>query len=230
MNKKGEQIITLRKKGKTYSEIEHILQIPKSTIAWWLRDVRLSQRTQKILREKSKKKWSDNITAYNRVYAKIRSEEATKIREGYKKEGLEEISKEFDELSFKDLKIIGIALYWAEGNKKDRNMLRFCNSDPSMIKIMMRFLREIIKVPDEKITAKMHIYPQINPQTALSYWSKVTDLPEQRFAKPFIQISKMSEKKRNPNTLPYGTLHLEVYSTEIIWRIRGWLQGIIEKI
>ncbi len=230
MNKKRDRIIALRKKGKTYTEISNVLQIPKSTVAWWLRDIKLPKKTQDKIIEKSRKKWSKNITAYNKIHAKIRSQEATKAREKEKEKGRQEIFKETYKLSSRDLKIIGIALYWAEGDKKNRNMLRFCNSDPFMIRIMMRFLREAIGIPEEKITAKMHIYPQINNQKALSYWSKITNLPKQRFVKSFIQVSKSSKQKRDPNTLPYGTLHLEVYNTEIIWKLRGWIQGIIEKI
>ena len=93
-----------------------------------------------------------------------------------------------------------------------------------------RFLREICKTPEEKIKAKMHLYPQIDPEKATFYWSKITGLSKAQFLKPQFQISKASQHKRNPNTLPYGTLHLEVYNTELTWRMKGWIEGLIKNI
>jgi len=223
MNKKGKRIIALRKKGKTYGEIAEMLNLPKSTVAWWLRDVKISKSLQKQILEKSREKWRKNITAYNKVYAKIRSREATRIREKYK----EKAAKEIKNLSKKDLKLIGSALYWAEGNTKNRHCIRFSNSDPLMIKAMIRFLREVCKIPDEKIKARIHLYPGINQQKTTNYWKKITRLPKRNFHPPQIQVSRASKGKRPRNTLPYGTLHLRAGNTEITCKVKGWIEGII---
>lgn len=226
MNEKGRRIIALRKKGKTYGEIEKILKLPKSTVAWWLRGVKIPESLRKQILERSRKKWRKNIVAYNNVYSKIRSEEAAKIREGYKEKAKEEISKEIKKLSLRDLKLIGVALFWAEGDKKNRHLARVSNSDPFIILAIMRFFREICKVPEEKIKAKIHLYPQTNVQQATRYWSKITRLPSIQFTKPQTQISKASKRKRDPNTLPYGTLHLYISNTELKCKILGWIEGI----
>lgn len=230
MNEKGRRIIALRQKGKTYGEIEKILKLPKSTVAWWLRNIKISKSLREQILKRSKEKWRKNITAYNKIYAKIRSTEAAKIREGYKEQGFQEISKEIKKLSQKDLKLIGLALYWAEGNKASRNQTNFSNSDPFIIQTIMRFFREICKVSENKIKAKIHLYPQINPKKATRYWSRITGLPAVQFTKPQIQISKASKRRRNPNTLPYGTLHLNISNTELTWKIKGRIDGIIKKI
>jgi len=226
MKEKGQRIIAFRKRGKTYSEIAKILNLPKSTVAWWSKKAKISKSLQKQILERSKEKWRKNITAYNKVYAKIRSQEAARIREKYK----EKATKEIKDLSKKDLKLIGTALYWAEGGKENRNSLWFSNSDPLMIKTMMKFFREICKIPDEKIKAKIHLYPQINPKKATYYWSKITGLSSAQFTKPQIQISKASKKKRSVYRLPYGTLHLGIHNTEITCKVKGWIKGITEKI
>lgn len=226
MTEKGQNIIALRKKGKTYGEIEKILNLPKSTVAWWLRDVKISKFLQKQIFERSRKKWSKNISAYNRIYGKIRSQRAAEIREGYKSKAVNEIKR----VSKKDLKFIGTALYWAEGNNKNRNRLQFSNADPLMIEIEMRFFREICEISNNKITARIHLYPHTNQKNALNYWSKITKLPKTQFKTPQIQISKASKSKRPKNTLPYGTLHITVCSTELACRVQGWIQGIVKKL
>jgi hypothetical protein len=226
MNAKGRRIRAFRKKGKTYTEISEVLKLPKSTVAWWLKDFKLPAKTERKIIEKSRKKWRKAIIDYNNVHGKLRSQKAAAIREKYKQNGIKEIKN----LSKKELKLIGSALYWAEGGKKNRNSLRFSNSNPSMIEVIMKFFQEVCNIPNEKIKARIHIYPQINPRIATNYWKKVTNLPRINFQKPQVQISRASKKKRPKNTLPYGTLHLTVNNTEMTCRVKGWIQGISEKI
>jgi len=227
MNKKGQRIINLRKKGRTYTEIANTLKIPKSTVAWWLRGgVKIPKSLEKQMLERSRKKWKRNIDRFNKIYGKIRSEEAAKIREGYK----EKAAKEIKILSKKDLKLIGSALYWAEGGTKNRNSLRFANSNSMMIKTTLKFFREILDIPNEKIKARIHLYPHINRRGATNYWARITRLPKKNFQKPQVQISRASKGRRSRNTLPYGTLHLTVCSTELTCRVKGWIRGISERI
>ena len=56
MDEKGRRIIALRKQGRTYGEIEKTLKLPKSTVAWWLRNVRISKVLQKQILERSREK------------------------------------------------------------------------------------------------------------------------------------------------------------------------------
>lgn len=223
---KKEKALRLRAKGWSYKEIAQTLTVSKSTAYYWTRRVKLSKTAQARIEKKIKESLKKGLIAYNKVYSKIRSQEAAKIREGYK----EKASRDIKNLSKKDLKLIGAALYWAEGDNKNRNNFSFSNSNPFIIKTIMEFLRKVCKIPDEKIKAKMHLYPQINPRKAILFWSKITNLPKTQFTKPQFQISKASKRKRNPNTLPYGTLHLEVYNTKFLWTVRGWAEGIIKNL
>lgn len=216
------KVIALRKLAKTYSEIRAIYPIPKSTLCDWLANLKLSPKIKAKIEKRAYKNWMES----NRRNAKIRAEKAAKLREHYKNKGVKEIKK----VTKKDLKYIGTALYWAEGSMKNRNSLRFGNSNPLMIKVMMEFFREICNVPDEKIKAKIHLHPGINERKATNYWAKITNLPRTNFHPPQIQVSKASKGKRPRNTLPYGTLHLTISNTELTCRVKGWIQGISEKI
>lgn len=225
MNENTKIIRSLRKKGKTYSEITKISGLPKSTVGWWLRGFKLSKKIEKQILEKARKKWSKNITDYNKIYSQIRSEKAKRIRDDI----TEKASKEIRGLSERDLKLIGSALYWAEGSK-NKHTLRFANSDPMMIKVIMEFFRKTCDVSDEKIKARIHLYPQTNQLRATNYWRNVVNLPKCNFHIPQIQISRASKRKRPINTLPYGTLHLTICNTEKACKTKGWIKGIYEKI
>jgi hypothetical protein len=219
-------VIVLRKRGKTYSEIRKIYDIPKSTLSGWLRNLKVSPKIKKKIQERAYRKWLKT----NRLNAKIRAERAAKLREECKEKAFKEICKEIKMLSYKDLKLIGLSLYLAEGGRKEKNQVRISNSDPFTIEAIMRFFREVCEISENKIKAKIHLYPQINHKRATLYWSKITKLPITQFTKPQIQISKASKGKRPRNTLPYGTLHLYITNTELTWKIKGWLEGIINLI
>lgn len=226
MNEKGQKIIALRKQGKTYGEIEAILKLPKSTVGWWLRGIKMEKSVEKETLERCKKKWRKNILDYNNIHAKIRSEEAAKIRE----KATEKSSKEIKKITEDDLKLLGSVLYWAEGNTKSRHALRFANSNPNIIKVIMKFFQRICKIPNEKIKARVHLHPNISQQESEKYWSEITGLPKDNFQKPQVQISKASKSKRKINTLPYGTLHLTICNTAKVCEVKGWIRGISEKI
>ena len=222
---KKDKALKLRKKGWSYREISQALKVSKSTAYYWARRIKLSKAAQARIGRKIKEGLKKGLIAYNKVYIPIRSREAAKTRERYK----EKASREIKRFSNKDLKLIGSSLYWAEGANKNRNSLRFSNSDSLMIKIMMKFFREICNIPDEKIRARIHFYPGMNQKSTINYWREITALPQVNFLKTQVQVSRASKGKRRKNTLPYGTLHLSINNTELTCRVKGWIQGIKEK-
>lgn len=165
--KKREEAIKLRGKGWSYKELAQKFRVSKSTAYLWTRKVKLSELAQRRIQRKINEALKRGLIAYNKVHSRIRSQEAAKIREGYKEQALKEILREVKKLSLRDLKLIGLALYWAEGSKKSRNSTDFSNSDPFIIQTAMRFFREVCRLPEEKIKAKIHLYPQIDPKEAI---------------------------------------------------------------
>ena len=215
-------VIKLRKNGNTYSEIREIYPISKGTLSDWLKDVKIPARNKKVMEKRAYEKWK----AGNEIFIQKRIEDAFNIRMGFENKAKEEIK----EISAYALKVIGAALYWAEGGKTRKNFLRFVNSDPMMVKLMMRFFRETCKISNEKIKARVHIYPGMSYEKILDFWAKLTRLPKENFYIPQTQISKSSKGKRPRNTLPYGTLHLTLYNTPTVSKVMGWIKGISEQI
>lgn len=218
-----EAAINLRQKGKTCGEIVSILNAPKSTVWSWIRNISLSEKIKKEILDKGKEKCRKNIIDYN---TKVRPVEAARIRDNWTNQAKREIKN----ISENELRLIGSALYWAEGNTKNRNRLQFSNCDPFLIKVAIKFFREICKVNNSKICARVHIYPGIDYEKTLNFWSEITNLSKQNFYSPQVQISRASKGKMPRNTLPYGTLHLTICNTELASRVKGWIQGISEKI
>ncbi len=220
-----ERAIALRKKGKSYNSIRKILGIKsKGTISHWFKNLKLSKRSEKML-EKNKE------LAYKRGLFAANTKRSMRIKEENKQAHAE--GKNLIVPIYKnELLLIGTSLYWAEGAKSEQTKnpsLTFSNSDPLMVSVYMRFIREILKIPEERIRAGIHIYSSILPDEARKFWSITTNLPEDRFY-IITQVSRASQNKRPFNILPYGTVAIKVNSRIQFHKVKGMIQGIIQKL
>lgn len=221
MRQDKQKAIFLRKRGKSYNEINRILNISKSTLSLWLKNIKMPPEIEQRFWNKTRKKWARNITEFNKRRAKVarkRAEEFQKIA-----------AKEIGRLSKRELLLIGTALYWAEGYKKSRWSLHFTNSDPVMIKLTMKFFKNICNVSAKKIRATAQIHPNVTSEKAINYWSRVSGIPKSHFSKTYCRLTPSSKQRRPSNTLPYGTLRIGVYDTQITNKVKGWIKGISEK-
>jgi hypothetical protein len=221
MLEKRRKAIRLRKQGKSYNEIVKILTVPKSTLSGWLKNVEIPERIKNEILSKAKKTWAKNITEYNKNKSRAARERWIEMAEHAKKE-VKKITK-------RELWLVGIALYWGEGGKKDNWAIKFCNSDPEMVAVMIRFFREACSVPKEKLKPSIQIHRNINEPTAKKYWSKVSGLPEKCFRKTLFQAPKSSKMKRPANALPYGMFRLAISDVKLVNAMRGWIKGIAEQ-
>ena len=116
-------------------------------------------------------------------------------------------------------------LFWAEGSR-DRNAIKFTNSDPAMVSFFLRFLRHCFDVPDQKIAVTCNLFADhVERQDAIEqYWLDLLRLPRSCLRKSTVnRFSKYSQKKRR-NKLPYGTCRLSVCDTRLVQQIYGAIQ------
>jgi len=95
-----------------------------------------------------------------------------------------------------------------------------------MVKLFLRFLREVCEVPEETISADIRIYEHQNEAHLLDFWSKTTDISYSRFKKFYYGVSISSQRKKAFNTLPYGTIQIRVNNTPLFHKIMGWIEGL----
>ncbi len=207
--------LDLREKGYSINEIATRLDVSKSSASLWVRNVQLTTDQVNILSAKPFTK------------ASVEKRRATRlINEAQKREIIFlKAKKEIRALSYKELWLIGVMLYWAEGGKTQR-MVRFSNGDPEMIKIMMHFFRIICKVPEAKFRGYIHIHPHLDFKKAEIYWSEISGIPLKQFFKTYRKQNKSSQNKKD--SLPNGVMDIYVLNTELFLRISGWAQGVFE--
>jgi len=218
-----ETAIKLRKKGFSYSEILKEVPVAKSTLSLWLRSIGLAKRQKQRLTYKK-------ILAQQKA-ARAKREQRICRTEDIKKKAIKEIGG----INRKELRLIGTMLYWAEGAKqKETNpsqRVRFSNSDPLMTKINLKWFQEICKIPLKDIDFEIYIHETANIERAKKYWSRVVNLPLDKFQKIRLKKHKIKTKRKNIGENYHGLLSISVRkSTNLNRKISGWVEGIVQKI
>jgi hypothetical protein len=218
-----ELAIALRKQGKTYNEILTTVPVAKSTLSLWLRDVGLA-RVQQHRITKRKRAAQLKGAAVRREDRLVRTESIVLAAK-----------KEVGTISNRELLLIGAALYWAEGAKeKPHNtcvQLMFANSDPAMVKLYMRWLRDILDISDADIIVTVHLHQNKLHQLAsvTQYWASMVNLPLQSFGKPVIKKHNPKTNRKNISDSYRGLVAIRVKrSTMLTRKIHGFILGIVE--
>ena len=136
-----------------------MIGVPKSTLSDWFSNLEISDKARMKIEDRARGISLRNLIKRNKAQTHIARRRKMKV--------MHESRKEVAELSKSELLIVGASLYWAEGYKKaiakdgvkrTYHPVSFANSDPEMVKLFMRFLREVCEVPEERIRLSMRIY------------------------------------------------------------------------
>lgn len=213
--------IELRRQGNTYSEILKVIPVAKSTLSLWFHDVGLAEHqkqriTQKRIEGQKKgaaARRSIRINAQNDIWSKAKDEVGA--------------------ISRRELWLLGIALYWAEGSKEKEwsvgHGVVFSNSDPRMIRVFLAWVAEFVE-PDNREPAfsiylhmtKAHLIGDVR-----KFWSRETGLPASRFSKVCFKKGNVATNRKNIGLLYNGLLRVRITRGSILLRkIEGWVRGI----
>jgi hypothetical protein len=190
--------IELRRMGLSYSDINKSVNVSRSTLSVWLRNVPLSTKQK---RELTARRPSNNG-------AKSSSESAKAKRVHW----LQRATDYFLDvnLDYSSLALVGAALYWAEGNKY--GVFKFANSDPEMVQIYLRWLREILIVNESDIRCHVNVYLDTGKSLndVLSFWRSVTKVSSSKFYKTTINSAPKRSKGTKVGRSVYGTVSISM--------------------
>lgn len=192
----------MRIEGKSIKEIAKELRVSPGTVSIWCTDIVLTSDQSAALA----KRMIDPQYGQRAIYLQKIKEETKKKIHRLRLEGMAEIGR----LTHRELFIAGIALYWAEGFKKDKQ-IGFANLDPHMINFFIRWLTECLHIRKRNIKLRIVINDAYVDKTEdlQAYWSQITAVPLSNFQKPTIQ--KVTWKKEYENKDDYkGILRIRV--------------------
>ncbi|WP_435969672.1 hypothetical protein [Streptomyces sp. Qhu_M48] len=206
----------LRLQGMTYDQIQVELGCSKSSISLWARDLPKPERRDPAEQAKlaARKRWDHELS----------------MRDATRRRTKDEAALEVGTLSDRELFLLGVGLYWAEGAKDKpysrREKVIFVNSDTDVIRTYLAWL-DLLGVTRERLRFRVMIHESADVTAAERYWADVAGIDT-------TLLSKTTLKKHNPKTVRKnvgetyrGCLVISVLQcAELYRRIEGWWRGI----
>jgi hypothetical protein len=161
-----ERARELRARGWALQDIADELGVSKASVSVWVRDVSF-------------------VPAPRRRAARVRGPSASTVAKQAQIDAMVEAGQErIGRLSDRDLLIAGTALYAGEGSKTDGAVL-FANTDPSMVRLFLRWLRECFTVDESRLRVRVYLHEGLDLDAATGHWAEVTGIPTSQFGKPY---------------------------------------------
>lgn len=205
-----EKAIALRKKGRTYTEIQRAMRasIPKSTLSYWFKNIKLSDEYQKRIKRKIVKSvHAGRIKALATNRAK---------REKYLQSLIKRNKHLADTVKDKNVAKIALAmLYLGDGSKSfKRGSLMFGNSNPFIINLFLNLLRYCFDIDETKFRCTVQCRADQNTKKLEEFWSNITKIPALQFYKT--RIDPRTRGKRSIRKGYKGVCRIDYFSAEIL--------------
>ncbi|MET9109902.1 hypothetical protein [Streptomyces zhihengii] len=207
----------LRLAGLTYDRIQLELGCSKSSISLWVRDLPKPERREPAeqARLAARKRWEHELEVRDR--ARRRTKAAARA--------------EIGELTDRELFLIGVGLYWAEGTKDKPHARReqaiFVNCDPGMITVYLAWLT-LLGVERDRITYRVMIHESADVAAAEQYWTGVVRADRSAFGATTLKKHNPKTVRKNTGNDYRGCLVVRVTgSADLYRRIEGAWCGIV---
>jgi transcriptional regulator with XRE-family HTH domain len=208
----------LRLQGWTYDRIEAELGCSRSSVSLWVRDLPKPERrrTPEEASAIARRGWEAKL--------RVRDEERQRAKEAAR--------KAVGDLSPRELFLVGVGLYWAEGAKdkpyERRESVTFVNSDPGMIEVYLAWL-DLLGVERERLRYAVMIHESADVAGAEDYWAELVGADRSRFNKTTLKKHNPKTVRKNTGESYRGCLAIKVLQgADLYRRIEGSWYGIVE--
>ena len=217
-----EEAIQLRRRGVTYQEIMQRLGLTKSTLWRWLK-------AEGLVDGQSQHYTERRLLAQKKAAASVH-----RIRVNRTQAIMSTAHRDIGSLTFRELQVIGTALYWAEGAKqKPHNVgqrVAFANSDPGMLHVFLVWLQRVCQISIDRLTFELYIHESADVEGAQKFWSTTLHvIPDQFHIR--LKRHKVTRHRKNIGATYVGLVRISVKrSTDLNRKIDGWIAGITQGV
>jgi predicted transcriptional regulator len=201
-----KKALALRMKGMSYSQIKNALKISKSTLSCWLRDYPLSKQRIDELRGKNEQR-------IERFRETMKRKHRNRLEEIYREQ-----KENILPLRDREIFIFGLGLYWGEGTKSYNSSLSISNTDPSIIKFFILWMRRSLNVSKEKLKVHLHLYKDMDIEKETKFWEDVLGISRKQFIKPYIKESS-SKSINHKGGFGHGTCNIRIGDVKLSEKI-----------
>lgn len=208
----------LRRQGLSINEICRKLQVSKSVVSLWCRDISLNDEQ----RERLKKRMISSGSKGRQIGADMNRRKKEERVLFHKDQGKNYVGS----LSKRELTLVGTAIYWGEGSKKSQ--LAFINADPDMVIFMCNWFQIALGVSRGDFMPRIFINALHKERDLLlkKFWSNLLHLPVSQF-RSTVFIQREHTKKYANHDEYYGMLSLRLRnSSEYKYKILGLIEGL----
>ena len=206
--------IELRRNGETYAQIRQKLRVSKGSLSRWLSDVPFVTSSESLQRKRT------SALAGARVMHQRKLDRISKI--------MQEASKNLPVASPEILDLLGVVAYWAEGSKTQDNLVAFTNTDPVLIRLVLKWLIECCKVDPRRLRLHVRVHSDTAIREAERFWREVTGIPVSQCYKTTIKES--GSGGRRVRKLRHGIATIKVCDTNLHYWIRGRTEALIRSL
>jgi transcriptional regulator with XRE-family HTH domain len=203
--------------GLSLKEIAEKLNVSRTSISYWVRDIPLTEEQRFRLSERC----NYNPTNFQKG-ADANKRKFYSLREAYQKEG-RSLVKNCDNLF-----IAGLMLFWAEGSKK-RHCVCLTNSDPDLVCLFLKFLRDWFSISNEKITLSIQWYSAngVPYNQVENFWLKKLELSRENLRKCYIDNRSIKNIDKKIGKCPYGIARINISDVKLTQQLYGAIQEYV---
>ncbi|MET8633636.1 hypothetical protein ACFVHS_01720 [Streptomyces sp. NPDC057746] len=212
-----ERARELRLQGWTYDRIEAELGCSRSSVSLWVRD---------LPRPERRRSREEASAISNRGW-----EEKLRIRDEERRRAKKAAEQAIGDLSPRELFLVGVGLYWAEGGKDKpydrRETVTFVNSDPGMIEVFLAWL-DLVGVARGRLRYTVMIHENADVAGAEQYWADLVGADRSAFNKTTLKKHNPKTVRKNVGDTYRGCLVIKVLKgADLYRRIEGSWYGIV---
>ncbi len=124
-----------------------------------------------------------------------------------------------ENLSAKDreLLVAGTMLYYGEGAKTGTTV-DLANSDPNILKLFLKFLRNICGTDEHRLRFYLYCFSNQNKVQLIKFWCRYLGISKNNFTKPYVRDTRQGNISRR---MPYGVLHIRYSDKKLLHKILG---------
>ena len=194
----------LRVRAWTLADIASELDVAKSSVSKWVRDVDFEPNPGRSARKRGPNK--------------LQRAKAAEI-ERLRLEGIERVGQ----LTEREFLMAGLGLYAGDGAKSG-GAVKFANSNPDLIGFFCAWFRAFFDVDEARLRVRLYLHDDLDLHEAERFWSQITRIPTDQFNDAYRPIARST---RRTNRHVHGCCHVIYGSTTEIRRILGLLSGMM---
>jgi AcrR family transcriptional regulator len=187
----------------TLDEIVERLQLPKTTIYYWIKDL-------PILR-------TPRQNEGQQLGTKAMQAKFAALRQQAYEQGVTEAPRLMQDPTFRDF----VVLYMAEGYKRNRNSVSFVNSDPKLMVLAHRWLSKFVRNP---IRYRLQYHVDHDLEELRRYWANMLNV-DPEIIRPLRKSNSNQLAGRQFRSI-HGLLTLEMGDTYLRARLEAWMDFV----